>query len=105
MPRVSGRTFELAIDIMTVLAPHAPSSALRRAPALCRWIAAVVGMASLTGALGCATVRPEQRAVLADPKMRFQGDPRASAQLEHALQNREGAQGGGAVQGGGCGCN
>lgn len=54
---------------------------------------------------GCVTVRPEQRAVLADPKMRFQGDPRARAQLEHALSNREGSFGGGAVQGGGCGCN
>lgn len=52
---------------------------------------------------GC--VRPEQRAVLADPKMRFEGDPRAARQLEHAVENREGSFGGGSVQGGGCGCN
>jgi hypothetical protein len=54
---------------------------------------------------GCVTVRPAERAILADPKMRFQGDPRAAAQLEHVLENREGSFGGGSVQGGGCGCN
>jgi hypothetical protein len=57
------------------------------------------------GSAGCVTVRPEQRAILADPKMRFQGDPRAAAELDHVLENREGAFGGGSVQGGGCGCN
>jgi hypothetical protein len=53
----------------------------------------------------CVTVRPEQRAILADPKMRFQGDPRTAAELDHVLENREGAFGGGTVEGGGCGCN
>jgi hypothetical protein len=53
----------------------------------------------------CVTVRPEQRAILADPKMRFQGDPRAAAELDHVLENREGSFGGGSVEGGGCGCN
>jgi len=60
---------------------------------------------ALATASGCVTVRPEQRAVLSDPKMRFQGDPRTARQLEHALSNREGSYGGGSVQGGGCGCN
>jgi hypothetical protein len=57
------------------------------------------------GTTGCVTVRPEQRAILADPKMRFQGDPRTAAELDHVLENREGAYDGGTVQGGGCGCN
>jgi hypothetical protein len=61
--------------------------------------------ACLGGTSGCVTVRPEQRAILADPKMRFQGDPRTAAELEHALENREGSFGGGSVEGGGCGCN
>jgi len=61
--------------------------------------------AFIAGAPGCVTVRPEQRAMLADPKMRFQGDPRTAAELEHVLENREGSSGGGSVQGGGCGCN
>jgi hypothetical protein len=55
--------------------------------------------------LGCAPVRPEQRAILADKIMRFGADARARSALEHALENREGSIGGGSVQGGGCGCN
>jgi hypothetical protein len=53
----------------------------------------------------CITVRPEQRAILADPKMRFQGDPRTAGEMDHVIENREGSFGGGSVQGGGCGCN
>jgi hypothetical protein len=53
----------------------------------------------------CVTVKPTQRSVLADPIMQFEGDPQASAQLRHAIDNREGSYGGGGVSGGGCGCN
>ena len=55
--------------------------------------------------LSCVTVKPQQRAVLADPIMQFEGDPQASAQFRHAVDNREGSYGGGGVSGGGCGCN
>jgi hypothetical protein len=54
---------------------------------------------------GCVTVRPEQKAILADPIMQFAAQARADAQLAHVLENREGSSGGGAVHGGGCGCN
>ena len=54
---------------------------------------------------GCASVRPEQRAILADRIMQFGANARAEAAIEHALENREGSVGGGPVQGGGCGCN
>jgi hypothetical protein len=54
---------------------------------------------------GCVTVKPQQRAVLADPIMQFEGDPHASAPIRHALENREGSFGGEGVSGGGCGCN
>lgn len=54
---------------------------------------------------GCVTVKPQQRSVLADPIMQFEGDPQANAQLRHAIDNREGSYGGGGVAGGGCGCN
>jgi hypothetical protein len=57
------------------------------------------------GSAACATVRPEQRAVLADPTMRFEGEPGEKAALEHVLENREASFGGGSVRGGGCGCN
>ncbi|HKY37171.1 MAG TPA: DUF4266 domain-containing protein [Polyangiaceae bacterium] len=57
------------------------------------------------GAAGCVTVRPEQRAVLADPTMQFENDPGDGAAREHVLENREGSSGGRSVRGGGCGCN
>ncbi len=53
----------------------------------------------------CVTVKPQQRAILADPIMQFDGDPRARAPIRHALDNREGSFGGDGVSGGGCGCN
>ena len=59
----------------------------------------------LTATAGCATVRPEQRAILADPTMQFDAKSADQAALEHALDNREGSTGGGSVRGGGCGCN
>jgi hypothetical protein len=63
------------------------------------------GMVVVLGTLGgCVTVRPEQRAILADPTMRFDRGREDHAR-QHVLENREGAYGGGSVQGGGCGCN
>ncbi len=66
---------------------------------------AIVCVPFLVLAAGCVTVKPQQRAVLADPIMQFEGDPQANAQLRHAIDNREGSYGGGGVAGGGCGCN
>jgi hypothetical protein len=63
------------------------------------------GIALVLGAAGCVTVRPEQRAVLADPTMQFDNDPGDGAAREHVIENREGASGGTSVKGGGCGCN
>lgn len=57
------------------------------------------------GSAGCRTVRPEERAILADPVMRFDAESAEDEALQHALENREGSYGGGSVQGGGCGCN
>ncbi len=54
---------------------------------------------------GCVTVKPQERTVLADPIMQFEGDAKAAAQLRHAVENREGSSGGSGVSGGGCGCN
>jgi Domain of unknown function (DUF4266) len=76
---------------------------LRRPDAPC-WRYWVLLLAAFAGT-GCVGVRPEQRAILADPKMRFQGDPRTAAERDHVLENREGSFGGGTVEGGGCGCN
>jgi len=60
---------------------------------------------ALAGTASCVTVRPQQRAVLADPVMQFDGESKAEALRVHAIENREGAFGGTGVAGGGCGCN
>ena len=73
-----------------------------RPPFLPLMLAAALLSAASTS---CVTVRPERRAILADPIMQFEGDPHASQPIRHALDNREGSFGGGGVQGGGCGCN
>ncbi len=52
---------------------------------------------------GCATVRPYERELLAQPAMEIGVDP--SSGLDHVLSYREGAGGETTVQGGGCGCN
>lgn len=67
-----------------------------------RCVAAVLLLALGTG---CATVRPEQKAILADPTMQFESNPLEESARQHVLENREAAYGGGSVQGGGCGCN
>jgi len=81
------------------LAPISDAFGLRRGVTLALLCAALSGLS------GCVTVRPQERAMLADPKMRFQGDPKAAAAQAHAIENREGSFGGGSVEGGGCGCN
>lgn len=65
----------------------------------------LMAIAAALALSGCVTVKATQRSVLADPIMQFEGDPQASAQLRHAIDNREGSYGGGGVSGGGCGCN
>ena len=60
---------------------------------------------AVVSSTGCVTVRPEQRALLADPTMSFAGEPGEKAAMEHVLENREASFGGGSVRGGGCGCN
>lgn len=64
-----------------------------------------LALGAVLASAGCVTVKPQQRSVLADPIMQFEGDPQASAQLRHAIDNREGSYGGSGVSGGGCGCN
>ena len=76
---------------------------LRENRAKCALYAAPVVL--VLASAGCATVRPEQRAVLADPTMQFDEQSADQAALDHALDNREGSTGGGSVRGGGCGCN
>ncbi len=59
----------------------------------------------VASASSCATVRPEDKELLADPAMTYGSGGEATVQEEHVLANREGAQGAGQSVGGGCGCN
>jgi hypothetical protein len=53
----------------------------------------LLGVSMLVASAGCATVRPEQRAILADPTMQFDEKSADRAALEHTLDNREGSTG------------
>lgn len=81
---------------------HLEARALR---AVLEALGLALGALLVVASAGCATVRPEQRAILADPTMQFDAKSADQAALEHALENREGSTGGGSVRGGGCGCN
>ena len=71
---------------------------------VCRTVAALLLLA-LAGAAGCATVKPQDKELLADPAMIYgSGGATPQRQEEHVLENREGATTGNAA-GGGCGCN
>jgi hypothetical protein len=56
---------------------------------------------------GCATtsVKPWDRDLLAQPKMRLVPHPMEHAIDEHIYFSKEGSTGGADVGGGGCGCN
>jgi hypothetical protein len=59
-------------------------------------------------ATGCATRAPVQaweKGKLAKSEMLIQGDPLETGFDNHIYASREGASGGAAVGGGGCGCN
>lgn len=64
-----------------------------------------LALVSLPLAAGCATVRPEDKEILARRSMTFGSDSEVMAQEDHVLSNREGAAGGTGGTGGGCGCN
>lgn len=69
-----------------------------------RWLTLCVA-ALFVSASACATVRPEDKELLADPAMTYGSGGEATVQEEHVLANREGSQGAGQTVGGGCGCN
>ena len=60
---------------------------------------------TLGGCASYAPPKPWEKGDLARPSMRFDGDPLAAKATQHIYQSKEGAAGGGAVGGGGCGCN
>ncbi|MEQ1617124.1 MAG: DUF4266 domain-containing protein [Terricaulis sp.] len=62
----------------------------------------ILGAAALSG---CTTVEPWERETLAKPEMALEPQPLLSELRTHVYTSREAAPGGGAAEGGGCGCN
>jgi hypothetical protein len=59
----------------------------------------------LVGGLGaCASVKPWEKDVLAEPRMQFRGDLPSRKFLNHTAITVEAAEGGDGTAGGGCGC-
>lgn len=54
---------------------------------------------------GCAHVKPWERDILAQDKMKLDPHPVETALDEHIYFSKEAASGGQGVGGGGCGCN
>jgi hypothetical protein len=53
---------------------------------------------------GCATVKPHEKELLADPAMVYGSGGAATHQEEHVVDNRTGGSSP-STSGGGCGCN
>ena len=70
---------------------------------LLRAAAATCGFAALT--MGCATIEPWDRDVLARPDMQIVSDPIEAATDDHIYFSKEASSGGQGFGGGGCGCN
>jgi len=74
-----------------------------------RWFRAALLLALLGLTGGCAAssmkVRPWDRDLLAEKKMRFVPSPMVHAVDQHIYFSKEGSTGGQDVGGGGCGCN
>jgi Domain of unknown function (DUF4266) len=60
---------------------------------------------ALSGGCAATTVKPWDRDLLAQPKMRLVPHPMEHAIDEHIYFSKEGSTGGSDVGGGGCGCN
>lgn len=56
-------------------------------------------------ATGCSIVRPWDRDLMAEKKMKFYPSPMIHAVDEHIYFSKEGSMGGADLGGGGCGCN
>ncbi|HVP59959.1 MAG TPA: DUF4266 domain-containing protein [Myxococcaceae bacterium] len=64
-----------------------------------------LALAALTGGCAAMAVKPWDRDLLAEKKMRFVPLPMHAAVDEHIYFSKEGSTGGQGVGGGGCGCN
>jgi hypothetical protein len=67
-------------------------------------LAIPVALFLAASAVGCATVAPWERGILARPEMSPDAHPACNAYRRHVYSSREGASGGDSGTSGGCGC-
>ena len=67
--------------------------------------AALFAAAALSGGCAATAMKPWDRDLLAQKKMRLVPNPHESAVDDHIYFSKEGSTGGQHVGGGGCGCN
>ncbi len=77
----------------------------RKRRATTRWAAPLAVLGAVAGLSGCATVRPWDRDLMAETRMRFNPCPMLHAIDDHIYFSKEASTGGQDVGGGGCGCN
>jgi hypothetical protein len=80
-------------------------SKMTRPPRRLLHAALLLTLAGLAGGCAAAAVRPWDRDLLAQKKMRLTPPPMVSAVDDHIYFSKEGSMGGMDVGGGGCGCN
>ena len=78
---------------------------MTRPPRQLLQVAALLLLAALASGCAATAVRPWDRDLLAQKKMRFIPSPMVNAVDEHIYFSKEGSLGGMGVGGGGCGCN
>jgi uncharacterized protein DUF4266 len=69
------------------------------------WALLLLGLAPLAAGCAAMSVKPWDRDLLAEKKMRFVVSPMENAVDEHIYFSKEGSMGGQDAGGGGCGCN
>ena len=67
--------------------------------------AGMLALLAVTGGCAATSVKPWDRDLLAQKKMKFNPSPREAAVDDHIYFSKEGSTGGQSVGGGGCGCN
>jgi hypothetical protein len=70
-----------------------------------RRLQSLVALIICSGAVGCATVKPWDRNLLAKREMQFVTCAQLHAIDEHVYFSNEASLGGASLAGGGCGCN
>ena len=68
-------------------------------------MAPLLVLLALAGGCAATSVKPWDRDLLAQKKMKFNPSPREAAVDDHIYFSKEGSTGGQHVGGGGCGCN